>query len=95
MTLRNCCTFSNEFCFRLGVGEVPKWVCSWAAGLATLRDAARATVVRARNAGERLKKGLAIGNAAPVAVICTMLAAFIMCSLWNKSNIDKEMKESR
>ena len=26
MLRKNCCTFSNEFCTALGVGEIPRWL---------------------------------------------------------------------
>lgn len=35
---RNCCTFSNAFCEKLGVGEIPKWVNNLAGAGATVQD---------------------------------------------------------
>jgi hypothetical protein len=37
---RNCCSFSEEFCQRLGVGQLPLWVRSLAAGGGRLRSLA-------------------------------------------------------
>lgn len=47
---RNCCTFSNEFCMRLGVGPVPTWVTNLAAAGATLTDGVLAAATAAHAA---------------------------------------------
>jgi hypothetical protein len=35
---RNCCTFSDELCSQLGVGNIPRWVTNLAGAGATLQD---------------------------------------------------------
>jgi len=36
---RNCCHFSDELCWRLGVGAIPAWVTNLAASAASVEDA--------------------------------------------------------
>jgi len=57
---RNCCSFSDEFCVQLGVGNIPPWVKNLAGAGATLDDgfttvrtkAHAAAIVAAAKAGE-------------------------------------------
>jgi len=57
---RNCCTFSDDFCKRLGVGSIPAWVTNLAGAGATVTDGViafgaamdKARIVAAAKAGK-------------------------------------------
>jgi len=57
---RNCCSFSDDFCRRLGVGAIPYWVLNLAAAGATVHDgfkkaqseSERAAIITAAKANE-------------------------------------------
>jgi len=46
----NCCNFSDAFCVKLGVGNVPKWVTNLAGAGATLEDGFKAVHSKAQAA---------------------------------------------
>jgi len=58
---RNCCHFADDFCQRLGVGQIPRWIHRLArigAGVATMLEAAQSVRHRVSNLQRSFSKNL-------------------------------------